>query len=77
MKRIYYLIEGTLAKAYILMGGYIAGDKIMIDAIRSYAPGLSSRKSFPPSIAGAKISSINYLKNSSLEREKCMKVYLL
>ena len=69
MKRI-DIIEGTLAKAYGLMGGYIAGDKIMIDAIRSYAPGFIFTTSLPPSIAAGARTSINYLKNSSLERDK-------
>ena len=72
MKRI-DIIEGTLAKAYGLMGGYIAGDKIMIDAIRSYAPGFIFTTSFPPSIAAGARTSINYLKNSSLERDKMHK----
>lgn len=64
------IIEGTLAKGYGVIGGYIAANKNIIDAIRSYAAGFIFTTSLPPSLAVAATTSIRYLKESSKEREQ-------
>jgi len=62
------IIQGTLAKAYGAMGGYIAGDNVIIDAIRSYAPGFIFTTALPPGVTSGALASIKHLRKSDKER---------
>ena len=64
------LVQGTLAKAFGLMGGYVAASATLVDFLRSYAPGFIFTTALPPAIAAGAVASIRYVKSATELRQQ-------